>query len=107
MLDQNTTTLENNISDKKSIRSIKKGFLFFRALNHPIRQSIIDLIAVNGEMNVTNIQIKLRIDQAIVSQQLAVLREAKVVIDERRGQFIYYSLNEAKIAEALSWSENI
>ena len=96
-----------NLSDKKNVRAIKKGFLFYRALNHPIRQSIIDLISEFGEMNVTNLQIRLRIDQAIVSQQLAILREAKVVKADRRGQFIYYTLNEKMIKESLDFSFNL
>jgi DNA-binding transcriptional ArsR family regulator len=34
----------------------------------------------------------LRIQQPTLSQQLTVLREEKLVMTERRGEFIYYSL---------------
>jgi len=95
--------ISHQLSTKKNIKSIKKGFLFYRAINHPIRQHIVNLIAEHKEMNVTSLQIKLRIDQAIVSQQLAILREAKVVKADRRGQFIYYHLNEEMIAKAFDF----
>lgn len=99
--------VSERLTDRKQVRNIKKGFLFFRALNHPIRQSIVDLIIEEGEMNVTNLQIKLRIDQAIVSQQLAILREAKVVRADRRGQFIYYTLNAPMLESALDFSAEL
>lgn len=98
-----TQEIPTALTEKNKQKKIKNAFLFFRALNHPLRQRIVELIAEFGEMNVTGLQIKLRIDQAIVSQQLAILREAKVVVPERRGQYIYYSSNDNMIQEALDF----
>ncbi|MFN8331157.1 MAG: metalloregulator ArsR/SmtB family transcription factor [Saprospiraceae bacterium] len=45
------------------------------------------------KMTVTDIYIKLRLEQSVASQHLAILRRAGVVATERQGKFIYYSLD--------------
>ena len=77
---------------------LKKGELILRALNHKLRQDIISLIHEKGEMNVTDIYVKLRLEQSVASQHLAILRRANIVITERDGKFIHYALNHARIA---------
>lgn len=73
--------------------TIKKSSLIIRSLNHKLRQAIIDLIAENQKMTVTEIYVKLRIEQSVASQHLAILRRANMVKTVRDGKFIYYSLN--------------
>ena len=43
-------------------------------------------------MTVTDIYVKLRLEQSVASQHLAILRKAGVVQTERDGKFIFYSL---------------
>jgi len=50
-------------------------------------------------LTVTEIYIKLRIEQSIASQHLAILRRSGVVISKRTGKFIYYSLNKERLVE--------
>ena len=69
-----------------------------RAINYKLRQQIIKLIAENKRMNVTDIYVKLRLEQSVASQHLSILRRANIVITERDGKFIHYSLNPARIA---------
>ena len=73
--------------------TIKKSSLIIRSLNHKLRQAIIDLIAENRKMTVTEIYVKLRLEQSVASQHLAILRRANMVKTQRDGKFIYYSLN--------------
>ena len=40
---------------------------------------------------------KLRIEQSVASQHLAILRRADIVNTTRDGKFIYYTLNEEKL----------
>jgi len=57
-----------------------------------------------GAKNVGELEELLGIHQPTLSQQLTVLREEKLVISERKGKYIYYSLasQEAiKIMETL------
>ena len=73
--------------------SLRKSVLTLRAVNHKIRQIIIDLLDEYEEMTVTEVYIKLRCEQSVASQHLAILSRSGVVVTERRGKFIIYSLN--------------
>lgn len=77
----------------------KSAAMILRAVNHKLRQQIIKLLEENKRMNVTDIYVKLRLEQSVASQHLAILRRANVVITERDGKFIHYKLNHDKIAQ--------
>jgi DNA-binding transcriptional ArsR family regulator len=76
---------------------LRKAVLVLRAINHKLRQNIIDLLEANDQMTVTDIYIKLRLEQSVASQHLAILRRAGVVVTERQGKFIYYSLDQNRL----------
>lgn len=78
---------------------LKKAALIFRAINHKLRQQIIKFINQSGKITVTQIYVKLRLEQSVASQHLAILRKAGFVTTERDGKFIYYSVNHDRIAE--------
>ena len=78
---------------------LRKAVLVLRAINHKLRQRIIGLLEENESMTVTDIYIKLRLEQSVASQHLAILRRAGVVSTERQGKFINYSLNKERLAQ--------
>lgn len=78
---------------------LRKAVLVLRAVNHKLRQRIIDLLEENESMTVTDIYIKLRLEQSVASQHLAILRRAGVVDTERQGKFINYSLDKDRLAQ--------
>jgi DNA-binding transcriptional ArsR family regulator len=78
---------------------IKKGALVFRAINHPLRRQMLELLHQNVRMTVTEIFIKLRLEQSVASQHLAILRKAAMVNTERQGKFIFYSVNYQRIKQ--------
>jgi DNA-binding transcriptional ArsR family regulator len=61
----------------------------FKALTHPARLAILDALRSSEEC-VCHLEARLGYRQAYISQQLAVLREAGIVADERDGWNIYY-----------------
>ncbi len=63
--------------------------VLFKALAHPGRIAILDVLR-NGEQCVCHIEAHLGFRQAYISQQLAVLREAGLIQDQRDGWNIYY-----------------
>jgi DNA-binding transcriptional ArsR family regulator len=85
----------------------KKGALVLRALNNPKRQSIIKLIHGNRRINVTDIYKKLKLEQSVASQQLAILRQGRFVNTERDGKIIYYSLNYDRFEQVDKLSKGI
>lgn len=78
---------------------LRKAVLVLRAVNHKLRQSIIELLDENDKLSVTDLYVKLRLEQSVASQHLAILRRAGVVNTEREGKFIHYSLNRERLAQ--------
>ena len=78
---------------------MKKGALILRAINHPLRQQMILLLHQNSQMTVTALFVKLRLEQSVASQHLAILRKANFVSTKREGKFIYYSVNYPRLEQ--------
>ena len=78
---------------------LRRAVLILRAINHKLRQSIILLLEERDHLTVTEIYVRLRLEQSVASQHLAILRRAGIVKTDRQGKFIYYSLNKDRIAE--------
>lgn len=86
---------------------LRKAVLVLRAVNHKLRQRIIDLLEESDTMTVTDIYIKLRLEQSVASQHLAILRRAGVVLTERQGKFIYYSLDRDRLNQISKLIESL
>lgn len=71
-----------------------------QALADPKRILILYEI-VNGNKSVSELAASLGLRQANISQHLMVLRERSLVVAQREGTSIYYSLANPKIVEAL------
>jgi DNA-binding transcriptional ArsR family regulator len=81
---------------------LKKAKQKIRALNHPLREKMLALIlSNNNKMNVTEIYVKLRIEQSVASQHLAILRHEGLVTTERNGKIINYSVNKQAIKDLI------
>ncbi len=76
---------------------LRRAVLVLRAINHKLRQRIIDLLEESDSLTVTDIYIKLRLEQSVASQHLAILRRAGVVQTRRDGKFIHYSLDRDRL----------
>ena len=79
--------------------ALRKAVLVVRAVNHKLRQRVIDLLEDGETLTVTDIYIKLRLEQSVASQHLGILRRAGVVTTERQGKFIYYSINKNRLSQ--------
>jgi DNA-binding transcriptional ArsR family regulator len=92
---------KDNVHLKQGIEldyaELRKAVLVLRAINHKLRQNIIDLLEENGKLTVTDLYIKLRLEQSVASQHLAILRRAGVVVTERQGKFIYYTVDKDRV----------
>jgi len=72
-----------------------------RAMAHPMRIAIIDLLNANEKMSVTQIYKKLKIEQASASHHLNILKNKGVLISRREGKKIYYSLKSRTLTEII------
>ena len=85
-----------NLSDI-DYHNIKKTAMVLRSLNHSLRQQVIKTIHENKRITVSQLYIKLRLEQSVTSQHLGILRKAGIVCTERDGKFIFYSINSSRI----------
>lgn len=79
----------------------------FYALGDPSRRRIIELLARSGRSCPMEICKKFKISPQAISQHLKVLREARLIEQERSGQHRYYKLNPKAVAELEKWVENL
>jgi ArsR family transcriptional regulator len=79
---------------------------FFRALAHPVRINILEIL-VRGDRTVQELQEALELEQPIVSQQLAVLRNRGIVTSEKQGLSVRYALPDPAIGELLEVARRI
>ena len=81
---------------------LQKPLLVLRTMNHRLRQDMMHLIHREQKLTVTDIYIKLRLEQSVASQHLSLLRKSGIVTTIREGKFVYYSIDYTKIAELTS-----
>src|SRR5216684_3570009 len=79
---------------------------FFKILAHPARLAILDQLRT-GEKSVSELQVGISADQAIVSQQLARLRAGKIVDTRKEGTTVYYSIRDPLIFQLLDVAREI
>ena len=87
--------------------NIKKAAMVLRALNHKLRQQVIKTIHENKRLTVTQLYVKLRLEQSVASQHLAILRKAGIVSTERDGKFIFYTINFSRIESINEFVKNL
>jgi DNA-binding transcriptional ArsR family regulator len=85
----------------------KKAAMILRALNHKLRQQIVKLIDEQQKMTVTEIYVKLRLEQSVASQHLAILRRAGIVDTTREGKFIFYTVAYSRLEEINQFVEQL
>lgn len=79
----------------------------FSALADPNRRRIVELIASSGELSATTISEKFTISAPAVSQHLKILREAKLVVVEKKAQQRIYSINADSFDEVELWIKQL
>lgn len=79
----------------------------FSALADPTRRRIVELLARHGQLSATDIANNFQISAAGISQHLKILRDAHVVIMEKRAQQRIYRLNPTAMVELETWVHNL
>ena len=72
----------------------------FKALGHPVRLQILWMLA-HEEACVCHLEAQLRMRQAYLSQQLAVLREAGLVAERHMGPYVYYRARNPQVSDLI------
>jgi len=89
----------------KELQTLKAEF--FRAMAHPARIRILEVLSQHRELSVQALQLRLALDQPIVSQQLAKLRAHGIVASRKQGTTVLYALADPRIADLLKVAKDI
>ncbi len=79
---------------------------FFKALSNPLRIRILELLR-DGDKYVHELQEHMGIDSAVVSQQLAILRNRNIVLGVKDGTKVMYSVRDPLLFELLDIAKQI
>ena len=72
----------------------------FQALAHPTRIAILEYLG-DGELSAGALIEKLAMEQANVSQHLAVLRSKQLVVNRKVGNQVFYSVRDPILIQVL------
>jgi DNA-binding transcriptional ArsR family regulator len=86
---------------KIQIEQLEMASSKLRAMAHPMRIAIIDLLHDGNQMSVTEIYKKLKIEQAAASHHLNILKNKGVLASRRDGKKIFYSIKNQVLTEII------
>ena len=79
----------------------------FSALSDPTRRSILEMLAGSEQLSATDIYARFPASPPAISQHLKVLREANLVVVEKRAQFRLYRVNLTAMQELEDWVKHV
>ncbi len=82
--------------------TIDNAARFFQALSHPVRLGVLAILVQQGRKSAGELSIALRVEASSLSHQLRTLREARLVVAERRGRQILYRLHDQHVAHIVA-----
>lgn len=74
----------------------------FKALADPNRRKILDLLK-ERDLTAGEIADQFEMSKPSISNHLKILKSAGLVLDEKKGQFVLYSLNSTILQDVIKW----
>jgi len=74
----------------------------FKALSDENRRKILDLLR-NGDLTAGEISENFEMSKPGISQHLSILKNADLIYAQKKGQYIYYSLNSTVFQDVMKW----
>lgn len=74
----------------------------FKAINDPTRREILKLLK-EKDLTAGEIADQFDMSKPSISHHLDLLKQADLVMQERNGQFILYSINTTVVDDILNW----
>lgn len=99
--------METNKSIKRELNLdlLVNSANMLKAMAHPLRIAILELLDEREMLSVTDIYKKLGIEQAVASHHLSILRNKGILAANRDGKKIYYSLKYDRLSQILECLE--
>lgn len=74
----------------------------FKALNDATRREILEMLKI-GDLTAGDIADKFDMTKPSISHHLDLLKSAGLVSSQKKGQFIFYSLNMTVLDDIMAW----
>ena len=84
-----------------------RGMDVFAAIAQPTRRSILEMLASNGQLPVTDIARRFRVTPPAISQHLKILREARLVRMHKHHQQRIYQVNPEAVQQVEAWARGV
>jgi len=91
-----TRNVKPKNKDKKAlVEKLARSFdsKFYKSLSEPVRQQLIKYLMLHGRSDIGTIAKHLPQDRSVISRHLRLMQEAGILICEKEGKFVYYSVN--------------
>ena len=72
-----------------------------RALAHPLRLKILEFLDQNKNIQVNQIYNTIKIEQSIASQHLRILKNAGVLVADKDGKYMHYTIDYQRVSNAV------
>jgi len=87
---------------RASTASRARSAKYLRGLGDPTRLTVLELLAENGEMNVSQLVEAIGVPQGRLSDHLACLKWCHYVESRREGKYVYYVIKDERVLALLS-----
>lgn len=84
-----------------SIEKMEKVAFILKTTAHPTRIAIVQLLAAQDSLSVTDISEKLHVEQSLLSHHLAGMKLKGILSSTREGKNIYYALKMREVIDVI------
>ena len=85
-----------------ALNKLESASEMLKAIAHPIRITIVGMLDNDKKLSVTEIHKALKIEQAVASHHLSILKNKGVLFSERSGKNSYYSLKHQRLSQIVA-----
>ena len=89
-----------------SVEQLQYASEMLKAMAHPLRIELLNLLQSRGELSVSQIQNELKIDQAVTSHHLLILKNRAILGSRREGKNILYFVKNENLGDILHCLNN-
>ncbi|WP_103680492.1 ArsR/SmtB family transcription factor [Alkalispirochaeta sphaeroplastigenens] len=93
--------------DKRDLLRAEARAGVLKAMAHPTRIFIVDLIHRTGPRCVQDLSLQVGVDASTISRHLSLLKQAGILMDRKEGTTVYYSLGCDCIGEFMKGLEKV
>ena len=83
------------------IHKLELAANILRAISHPMRIAMMELLSKGNKLSVTDIYKALDIEQSTASHHLSILKNNGVLVSQRDGKKIYYALRNVALSDII------